>query len=431
MNTDDDVRLPLLFALLMAVFCCTAGRARAEYVDVSGDAVIVSEATAGNYVEDEDDGEDDTAMLFDNAYDASDTEESDTATPGSYTESALPLDDTVAESADSIVICPAGPGLLSLSLPMLAAGAGEEKLGDNLTFTSLSTAASLTGPNTVEITVDVVGESLKFYGFEIARVCELDEVGAHFTEPDVRIAIPDEMSANKTPVVESTALGTVSIDETDIRRSRYRPRHLKITWTLSGAEEVAQFAEELAGETIYLNLGGEYVLLDYESTDLCFNCGPIEVPGLAEAVRIASCPHTGRTYTPLDAEEHLIVCGGCGYDFGKEAHIMHEGSCERCGYSETLTGTIIYELNGRTIEDEYDAPEGTELSLREIPGYFVPSGVTVPAGGGDITVACDPISYQIITESEEYGLLYDESLFLEGAPKKGYRFTGYAVEDVL
>ena len=92
---------------------------------------------------------------------------------------------------------------------------------------------------------------------------------------------------------------------------------------------------------------------------------------------------------------------------------------------------MVYRLNGRILTETYSAPEGTKLDLRDIPGYLVPEYVTVPAGGGEIIAECEPVSYSIITESEEYTLLYDESLFLGGIPKKGYLFTGYVVEDVL
>ena len=64
----DDVRLSLLFALLMAVFCCTAGHARAEYTDPGGSIVICSRATDGDYPE-EDEETDRSICEYDQADD--------------------------------------------------------------------------------------------------------------------------------------------------------------------------------------------------------------------------------------------------------------------------------------------------------------------------------------------------------------------------
>ncbi len=441
----DDVRLSLLFALLMAVFCCTAGHARAEYADPGGSIVICSRATDGDYPEEyeetdrsvceydqSDDTEetaDDLTAVEDAAAGAGLFPEAEyvvspaavmeyTATPGSFTEA-----DAVYGSTGS-----AGTGGIRL---MASDVQGEEEAGNNLCCDSAAADAVLAGPNKVVITLEVAAEGLKFYGFEIARKCVLSPGLTHLTDPDMKIIIPDEMSASKVPIVDTAAFGSVSIDETNIRRNRYRQRMLKISWTLEGAEEIARFAEGLEDEMLYVNLGGEYNVLDYTATDLCTNCGPVEVTGLAEAVRTASCPHSDLVYTPLNDEYHHIECGNCSCDFGTEAHVMEGSSCTDCGYSKLLEGTVVYRLNGRTLTETYSAPEGTKLDLRDIPGYLVPEYVTVPAGGGEIIAECEPVSYSIITESEEYTLLYDESLFLGGIPKKGYLFTGYVVEDVL
>ena len=441
----DDVRLSLLFALLMAVFCCTAGHARAEYTDPGGSIVICSRATDGDYPE-EDEETDRSICEYDQADDTEETADEltamedaaagaglipeaeyvispaagmeYTATPGSFTEA-----DAVYGS-----IVSAGTGGLRL---MASDVQGEEEAGNNLCCDSAAADAVLLEPNKVVISLEVAAEGLKFYGFEIARKCVLSPELTHLTDPDVKIIIPDEMSASKVPIVDTAAFGSVSIDETNIRRNRYRQRMLRISWTLEGAEEIARFAEGLEDETLYVNLGGEYNVLDYIATDLCTNCGPVEVTGLAEAVRTASCPHSDLVYTPLNDEYHHIVCGNCGFGFGTEAHIMEGSSCTECGFSKLLEGTVVYRLNGRILTETYSAPEGTKLDLRDIPGYLVPEYVTVPAGGGEIIAECEPVSYSIITESEEYTLLYDESLFLGGIPKKGYLFTGYVVEDVL
>ena len=397
----NEIKAALLSALLLVLLCGTAGRARAELVEETADGITeYKTATADHYMEE------DTLPIV-------------TATPGSYmpekTERAL-----MALSSGYAVVNQTGQMLLDES--------DDSKEKNNLNCTRLEASAELTGPNEVKIHLAVTAAKKRFYGFQIGRSDEMDEQNVFMVDPDVDIRLPDE-SSSTPPFVENTRFGTVSIDKTGITTNRYRPRDLEITWVISRREELERFHSDLPEDTLWLNLGGYFFLIDGGRDVLAHN-GAVGVPGLSEAVRMGSCAHEEKECRPLNEHTHSVCCRTCGYVYPEEPHHIEKGRCKECGFEVIVNGEAEHILNGRTVTENYEGVEENPYIPASFPGYFPPEPVMIPKGGGKITVIHDPVHYTVVTEDSEETVCYDESLFLAGGRRKGFTLESYEVVDV-
>ena len=424
MRIHNEMRLAFLFTAVLVVFCCSAGRARAEYADgifSAGDCIDKS-ATPGEYAEKEETQTD----RFDEIFEENSPDRFDMmyekATPGSYTK----------EKEEQAAMARAlGYAVYSTQMQLFSADGDRSSDQNNLECSTLEAYAVLTGPDSFDIHLSVAAEPMRFYGFELGRAEQMDELNVFMDDPDVTIRIPDYSTSLAAPVVETTRTGDVSIVSTNITRGRYgRSRAIEICWTVSGAE-AADFGEMLMGDTLFLNLGGEYILPGGGGEDVCSHHGPVEVSGLADTVRQAGCGHAERICHSLNDRVHSAVCATCGYVLPDEEHQIVNGLCAACGFQVIVSGEIEHILNGRTVTETYTGVEENPFVPQRFAGYFPPDPVMIPKGGGPLRVYHDPIGYRIVTDEESFQLLYDESLFLAGGSRKGFVFEGYKVVDVI
>ncbi|MBQ7175282.1 MAG: hypothetical protein IJR62_07475 [Lachnospiraceae bacterium] len=424
MRKHNEIRLAFLFAAVLVVFCCSAGRARAEYADgifPAGDC-SGNTATPGEFTERERTQSDWSDEIYEeeasDLFDGIDEE----ATPGSYSE----------EKAEQAAAARAlGYAVYSTQMQLFSADGDRSSDQNNLECSTLEAYAVLTGPDSFEVHLSVAAEPMRFYGFELGRSEHMDALNVFMEDPDVMIMIPDYSTPTAAPAVETVRMGDVRIVSTNITRGRYgRSRAIEICWTVSGTDAAA-FGDMLMGDTLFLNLGGEYILPGDGGEDVCSHHGPVEVSGLSDAVRKAGCAHAERVCEPLDAREHSAVCMSCGYEFPAEEHEIANGRCSACGFEVIVSGEIEHILNGRTVTETYTGVEENPLVPQRFAGYFPPDAVMIPKGGGPLTVYHDPIGYRIVTDEESFDVLYDESLFLAGGSRKGFEFEGYEVVDVV
>ena len=431
MRIQNELKIALMFSIVLVLFSASSSRARAELTKAEDyEAECFEEATAGNYSRKNDSRmaaisspEDD--WQYEDPLDDENTRISEAdiwaATPGSYwTEEKVKRAAAALEMGYAVV----GPSALT----------GEELLGAtkaDILSAEISSSAQLTGPNTLEITLSARAEPKKFYGFEIGRKEQMNPAKLHQEDPNVRILLPDYSRTDTSLIIDTVLPGTVTIDAAEIRRVRYgAARSISITWTISGAEAIADFGSELTEDTLFLNLGGEYVVSD-GGTDTVVNYGLFPVSGLSEAVRMGGCAHARRSCVPVDEHTHSQVCADCGYSFQDEEHHIEKGRCSDCGFEVIVSGTVTHILNGRTVTEEYSGVEEDTYLPKSFPGYFPPEPVTIPKGGGPISVTHRPISYTLVTGEEEYALKYDESLFLAKEQRKGFTFEAYLVAEVI
>ena len=432
MRIRNELKIAFMFSIVLVLFCASSSRARAELARAEDfEAESFEDATAGNYSRnngsrgaalpspedecfDEEPPEDENTGIY-----AADI--SLTATPGSFwtrekEERAL----AALEKGYAVV----GPTALM-----------EEELPDapkeDVLSAEISSSAQLTGPNTVQISLTVSADPKKFYSFEIGRKDQMNPAKLHQEESNVRILLPDYSRTDTSLIIDTVRPGMLTIDAAQIKRLRYgAARSISITWTISGAEAIADFGSELIEDTLFLNLGGEYILSGGDS-DTVVNYGLFPVSGLSEAVRIGGCAHTNRSCLPIDEHIHSQACADCGYSFQDEEHHIEKGRCRDCGFEVIVSGTVTHILNGRTVTEDYSGVEEDRYVPKSFPGYFPPEPVTIPKGGGPISVTHQPISYTLVSGEREYTLQYDESLFLAGEQRKGFTFEGYTVAQVI
>ncbi len=432
MRIRNELKIALMFSIVLVLFCASSSRARAELAwEDDLEEEYFKEATAGNYSRKNDGRSNDPVLLEDDRQEEDpfcdedggmpEADTWDVATPGSFwTEEKAKRAAAALEMGYAVV----GPSSLT----------EEELLGEpkaDVLNAEISSSAQLMGPNTLQISLSVKAEPKKFYGFEIGRKEQMNAAKFHQEDPNVRILLPDYSRSDTSLIIDTVRPGTLTIDAAAIKRPRYgASRSISVTWTISGAEAIADFGEELAEDTLFLNIGGEYVVSD-GGMDTVVNYGLFPVTGLSEAVRMGGCAHINRSCVPIDEHMHSQVCADCGYSFQDEEHHIEKGRCRDCGFEVIVSGTIMHVLNGRTVTEEYRGVEEEIYHPKSFPGYFPPEAVTLPKGGGPLTVTHRPVSYTLVTTKREYVLKYDESLFLAKEQRKGFTFEVYKVVEVI
>lgn len=192
-------------------------------------------------------------------------------------------------------------------------------------------------------------------------------------------------------------------------------------WDISG-EDLEKFMEDLNGNTLYWACGSS----GYGSNSI--HTGSISVSNLANAAAQASCSHASKKYTQIsgDTSKHKVSCASCGADLGTSAHQKDgNGRCSLCGYVFTVSGKLIYVLNGRTESESYTADPGSRLKPKSFTGYRQPGEVAVPSNGGDIRITYEPVSYSLRLGTQTHTLRYDDKFMLPEIGKKGHTHEGY------
>lgn len=192
-------------------------------------------------------------------------------------------------------------------------------------------------------------------------------------------------------------------------------------WDISG-EDLEKFMEDLNGNTLYWACGSS----GYGSNSI--HTGSISVSNLANAAAQASCSHASKKYTQIsgDTSKHKVSCASCGTDLGTSAHQKDgNGRCSLCGYVFTVSGKLIYVLNGRTESESYTANPGSRLKPKSFTGYRQPGEVAVPSNGGDIRITYEPVSYSLRLGTQTHTLRYDDKFMLPEIGKKGHTHEGY------
>ena len=192
-------------------------------------------------------------------------------------------------------------------------------------------------------------------------------------------------------------------------------------WDISG-EDLEKFMEDLNGNTLYWACGSS----GYGSNSI--HTGSISVSNLANAAAQASCSHASKKYTQIsgDTSKHKVSCASCGTDLGTSVHQKDgNGRCSLCGYVFTVSGKLIYVLNGRTESESYTADPGSRLKPKSFTGYRQPGEVAVPSNGGDIRITYEPVSYSLRLGTQTHTLRYDDKFMLPEIGKKGHTHEGY------
>ena len=218
-------------------------------------------------------------------------------------------------------------------------------------------------------------------------------------------------------------VGTVTYNKYTNIGSSSPGRSLEIDayWDISG-EDLEKFMEDLNGNTLYWACGSS----GYGSNSI--HTGSISVSNLANAAAQASCSHASKKYTQIsgDTSKHKVSCASCGTDLGTSVHQKDgNGRCSLCGYVFTVSGKLIYVLNGRTESESYTADPGSRLKPKSFTGYRQPGEVAVPSNGGDIRITYEPVSYSLRLGTQTHTLRYDDRFMLPEIEKKGHIHEGY------
>lgn len=195
-------------------------------------------------------------------------------------------------------------------------------------------------------------------------------------------------------------------------------------WDLSG-KDLELFASQVQGDTLFWAAGFK------EEGSYSMSHGSVYCVNLAESIRAANCRHESRRYEEISGNQssHSVYCAACGSLLGEEAHQMQNGRCQSCGYTQYVTGTIFYDLNGRSETESYREMPGFSFRPKAFQGYKTPAARNIPESGGDLHFSYEPISYEIdLGEGEPISLRYDDSIQLRAQEKKGHMQVYYLVK---
>ena len=284
-------------------------------------------------------------------------------------------------------------------------------------YTHMITASLING-NTLRLHIKVdctdnMGGTWLFVTYEL-HTRDARNLAGVFTYPYYSV---DDATA------EQPRLGTMTYNSYENHGSSSSgERYLKmdVYWDLSG-EDLIEFMEDLENDKLYWACGA------HGSGSNSIYGASITVDNIGTYAKQASCSHDNKSYTKIanDTSKHKISCADCGADLGTEAHAKSGGTCTKCGYVFTVSGRLIYVLNGRTETENYTKNPNTTFTPKTFTGYKTPAAVTVPSGGGDIRINYEPISYELDLSGRLQKLKYDEEFRLPVIERKGYTHEGY------
>lgn len=278
--------------------------------------------------------------------------------------------------------------------------------------------ASMINGNTLRLHIEVsVYDSMQGGNLAVTyQLCPIDQrfsSSALFINPVYSIRSTKESQPD---------VGTMTYNYFKSRSSDTDDRYLEIDayWDISG-EDLQEFLGDLEGDHLHWTCGS------HGSGYSSLYGGTISIANLRAYASQAACTHANKKYTKInnDTTVHSLSCTDCGADLGTEPHNKSGGTCTKCGYKFTVSGKLIYVLNGRTESEGYTKDPGSSFVPKAFTGYKTPSAVTVPADGGDIRISYTPISYILKLGEQTKSLKYDEEYKLPSINKKGHTHEGF------
>jgi len=201
----------------------------------------------------------------------------------------------------------------------------------------------------------------------------------------------------------------------------------KGSWEIGG-QDLVRLREACGSSfTLYRNFGSYNLEADEPYSSM--NVSSVSAGNMENVWKVLNCTHQ-YVYECSSDDLHIKKCGKCGHIAEEAAHTVVNGKCSLCGKVFTVTGRLVFQLNGRTERRNYELMPGSSAAPESFTGYISPASQTVPASGGDIVFRYTPVSYTVRTAAETIRADYDEAFSIPEIGRKGYRFKYYAVSAV-